>query len=372
MPAAVMARVVLVLRPVRITGLHIARCLTVALAFSAASTARAADPDTERARALYDEAGELERRGQWGVAQEKLRTALRLRETPQLRFALGWALENDDKLLEAKVEYETATRSARGVPGAEEAARLASARLADLVDRTPGIKVKIGGAPRRSVRVIVDGHELDRDEDSPTTAVNPGSHVVRVERASDGAGLAEQVVYVGRGTVRTVDVEVADAVTQRNSAQDRHEGAPVTATVHTSTTQSRSVVPWILLSGGIAGLVGGAALLVSSSSDAETRDDMRGRWCTATACRGTTATIPESAQAASYRQASTDAAHDGNVKQAFGFVLGGAGLVATTVGAVMLIRASDRPRENAASPPRVRASVTPTFGGGFASAAISF
>jgi hypothetical protein len=65
-----------------------------------------------RARALFDEAGELERQGQWSAAQERLRAAIRIHETPHLRYALGWALENDDKLLEARVQYETALRLA--------------------------------------------------------------------------------------------------------------------------------------------------------------------------------------------------------------------------------------------------------------------
>src|SRR5262249_22650549 len=80
-----------------------------------ARTATATAPTTTtepRARALFDEAGALERCGQWAAAQERLRAALRLRETPQLHFALGWALENEDKLIEAKLEYETAARLA--------------------------------------------------------------------------------------------------------------------------------------------------------------------------------------------------------------------------------------------------------------------
>ena len=328
-------------------------------------TARAADADTERARALFEEAGELERHGQWGPAQERLRAALRLRETPQLYYALGWALENDDKLIEAKAEYETALRLGRERPGAEEAVRLATARLADLERKMPVIKVRVGGGAKATTRVIVDGREVKREDDVATTSVNPGSHVIRVERASDGA--VEQMVYVGRGTVRTVDVDAGDAVAVRNKSQDRHGGGSRSAAplrVSVARDREDTVLPWLLLSGGLAFIAGGGALLLSADSDADTRDVMRARWCAATACTGSSATRPESAEAASYRRAASEAADTGNTKQAIGLALGGAGLVAGTVGAILLIR-GDGSREGK---PRARAGAAPLPGGGMATA----
>jgi hypothetical protein len=336
------------------------------------SAARAADPDTERARALFEEAGELERHGQWGAAQERLRAALRLRETPQLFYALGWALENDDKLLEAKVEYETAARLGRERPGGEEAARLALARLADLEKKMPIIKVRVGGGGKSNARVFVDGREIKRDDDVATTPVNPGSHVIRVERGTDGA--IEQMVYVGRSTVRTVDVDAGEAVAARDSAQDRHGRVPSRPAVTTrpaARERGDTVVPWLLLSGGVAFIAGGGALLVSAGSDADNRDAAQARWCTATACNGTAATRAETAEATAYRREASEAADTGNTKQAFGLAIGGAGLVAATVGAILLLRgAPEHPEKPVVT--RARASATPLPGGGFATAAFSF
>jgi hypothetical protein len=330
-------------------------------------TASAADPDTERARALFEEAGELERHGQWSAAQERLRAALRLRETPQLYYALGWALENDDKLLEAKAEYETAARLGRERPGGEEATRLATARLIDLEKKLPQIKVRVGGAARSHARVIVDGREIRRDDDGATTAVNPGSHVVRVERGSESA--VEQMVYVSRGTVRTVDVDATDPVASRDTGQDRHgRGAKTGRGSHAAREHGDGVVPWLLLSGGLAFMAGSGALLVSADADADTRDAMQARWCTATACTGgTTATRGESAEAATFRREASDAADIGNTKQAVGLALGGIGLVSATVGAILLLRGDDRGERRV-----MRASASPVPGGGFASAAFSW
>ena len=308
--------------------------ILLGLSVLAPSLARAAEPsDTEHARALFDEAGALERQGKWGAAQDRLRQAVKLRETPQLYYALGWALENEDKLLEAKAEYETTIRLAAGKPNAEEAARLARDRLAELERITPVIRVKILG-PRSSARVVVDGRDAKRDEDSATIAVNPGSHVVRVERAGTDEAL-EQMVYVGRKETREITIEAPDAVAVRDTTPERH--APATMRV-TSQENGAPVLPWVVLGGSVALLAGSVALFVVSGANADDRDMYQKRWCTATACMGTTATKPETSDAAADRRSALDAASSGNTKQIAGFVLGGAGIVGAAIGTYLLVR----------------------------------
>jgi hypothetical protein len=257
--------------------------------------AAAADPDTDRARGLFDEAGQLEREGRWSAAQDRLRGALRLRDTPHLHYALGWALENDDNLLEAKGEYEASMRLARGKAGSEEVVRLAGMRLADLEKKVATIKVRLTGPARATGRIVLDSHEVKAD-----TVVNPGSHVLRVER---GEGASEQMVYVGRGVVRMIEVDV------------REPPAPASEKLVTATelrlgpqasgpSESReSVLPWLLTTGGLAFVVGGAALLGSAAADSDSAD----------------------------------------TKQSFGLGLGGLGFVAVSVGAVMLLRGEMKP-----------------------------
>jgi hypothetical protein len=336
--------------------------------------ARAADADTEHARALFEEAGELERHGRWAAAQERLRAALRLRETPHLYYALGWALENDDKLLEARAEYETAARLGRERPGAEEVARLAASRLSELEKKTPIIKVRVSGAGRSQARVVLDGRELRRDEDLASTPVNPGSHVVRVERSGDAA--LEQIVYVGRSMDRTLDVDADDAGATSDTAQERH-GRLVARSVTTrkvEATESNTVLPWLLLSGGLALVAGGGALLLSADADGNRHDTMQARWCMLTGCVDGTATRAESAEATAYRRAASDAADVGTTKQAIGLVLGGAGFITGTVGAVLLLRGDDGIEKHSTRAPtrRTRASASPLPGGGMATATFSF
>jgi hypothetical protein len=335
-----------------------------------APTARAADSDTDLARALFEEAGELERRGQWGAAQERLRGALRLRETPELHYALGWALENDDKLLEATGAYETAARLGRE-RSAEEATRLATARLADLEKKVPVLKVHVVAGP--TARVVVDGRAIKRENDFATTSVNPGSHVVRIEQ---NEGVLEWIVYVGRGNVQTVEADTANAVAARPTAQDRHGRSlspSVALSLRDNERNDRAVLPWLLVAGGVAFVAGSVALLISAESDADARDEAHARWCTLTACKGATTTRPETPEAAGFRREASDASDTKDTKQAIGCALGGAGVVAASVGAFLLLR-GDGSAEKAAIArlPRARASVAPLPGGGLASAMFAF
>lgn len=317
-----------------------------------ARAANADDADLDRARALFDEAGTLEREGQWTAAQERLRAAIRIHETPHLRYALGWALENDDQLLEARAEYETARRLAVS-SHADEVTKLAETRLAELDRKTPMVEVRVAHG-EDGARVFVDGKPAPLHGDVALAPVNPGLRLVRVERP--GAPPVQRSVVVTRGTVRTVEVR----------------GDTIRPGADRKTTTS--ALPWLLLGGGAAMALGGAGLLVSSTSDARERDDDMRRWCDATACTGgATATRPETPDAAGYRRDAVDAADRGNTKQIVGGMIGGVGVIGMAVGTYLLVRdGGGHERSAVKRAPSVRAFAAPTPGGAAASALFTF
>lgn len=332
--------------------------------------ARAQDSDVERARTLFDEAGELERQGQWSAAQDKLRAAIKIRETPHLHYALAWALENDDKLLEAKTEYETAVRLAQQKAGAEDVGRLATSRLAEVERKTPLVRVRVPGGTVSGARVVVDGHATALQNDVVTVPVNPGSRVVRVEWT--GRSPNEQLVYVPRGMLRVLEVRGDEAVASRAVAQERHDVADgsVSRPSDAKTKKERApVLPIVLAAGGAALAVGGGVLFVSSASDASARDESMRQWCEATACAsGTTATLPESPEATAHRQDANDAAERGNTKQIIGATIGGIGLVGVAVGTYLLVRGDGGRSTRTGAVP----IVAPIAGGAMAGTAIRF
>jgi hypothetical protein len=330
-----------------------ASLVVAVLCFAPAVSAQEKDRDLERARALFDQAGELERQGQWPVAQERLREALRIRETPNLRYALAWALENDDKLIEARTEYELALRLAQRANN-DEVSNLASARIAEVDRKIPLVQVRIRGAIARDTRVIVDGREVVIRGDAGTMPVDPGSRTVRVERG--GRVASEETVTVSRGVLRVVELKGDDsvAVLDDNGAPERRTGA----------------LPWVLVGGGGALLVTGVVLLASSSSDAHARDDKTAQWCDATACVNGAATRAETPEASLLRREAYDAASRGNTKQILGGVLGGVGAVGIGVGAYLLLHRSSAPESPKAG--RVSVDASPIAGGATVGASFVF
>jgi hypothetical protein len=362
----------------------LAPAVLCALAFT--SVAHAEPSELERARALFDEAGELERRGQWPLAQERLRAALRIRETPHLRYALGWALESGDRLVDARTEYAVALRLGQR-DGVEEVTRLASARLAEVDRKLPILQVRVRGALAPGSRVSVDGREVVLHGDVGNAPVDPGPHTVEVVRR--GKATTRQTVTLEPGVFRVVEVpgdEGALGAAGARAAADPRDAvlrapggwrteASARGDADTSAapdTRASTAVPWALVASGGALSLGAVVLFVSSSGDASARDAASRRWCDATACAGGgTATRAETPDATAYRREASDAATRGNTKQIVGAILGGVGLVGIATGAFLLV--TGRARDDRPSPmASLRVDGAPLPGGGFAGAAFAF
>jgi hypothetical protein len=355
-----------------------------------ASVARAEPSELERARALFDEAGELERRGQWILAQERLRAALRIRETPHLRYALGWALENGDRLVDARTEYAVALRLGQR-DGAEEVTRLASARLAEVDRKLPILQVRVRGALAPGSHVSVDGREVLVHGEVGNVPVDPGPHTVEVVRR--GKATSDQIVTLKPGVLSVVEVRGDEGAVAADTHASTNPRADASARTEAD-TRGGATAPWVLVASGGALSLGAVVLFVSSSGDASARDDATRRWCDATACvGGSTATRAETADATAYRREASDAATRGNTKQIVGAILGGVGLVGIATGAYLLL--TGRERDDRPSPmakarlaehaegslgasraepliARLRVDAAPLPGGGLAGASLTF
>ena len=338
-------------------------CLTAPVILLLVSVAQSVhaqekDGDLERARALFDEAGELERLGQWPAAQDRLRTALRIRETPNLRYALAWALENNDKLVEARIEYEVALRLAQRA-GNDEVSKLASTRIAEVDRKTPLLQVRIKGPIARDTRVLVDGREVTIRGDAGSLSVDPGARVVRVERA--GRPSTEQTFTVPPGVLRVVEVKGDDTMAVLDETHANGVKKP-----------AGPLLPWVLVGGGGALVVGGVLLLASSAGDVSARDDNMSRWCDATACVNGKATRQETTDAAAFRRDAYDASSRGNTKQIVGGILGGVGAVGIGVGVYMVLKGANEAPAKASRTSNLRIDAAPLAGGGMAGASFAF
>jgi hypothetical protein len=331
--------------------------LLVVAALAVAPSARAEPSELQRARALFDEAGELEVQGQWGAAQDRLRAALAIRETPHLRYALGWALENGGRLLEARAEYEVALRLARrdGVP---EVSRIAATRVAEVERKIPFVQLRVRGVLAKDTRVLLDGRDVPVNPSGGAFQVDPGTRTIRIERTTEAP--RELSFSVAEGALRVIDLRGDDtSSTGADAARETHR-------------KSNQTFPWILVGTGGALAIGGALLFVSSVSDASTRDDSSKKWCDATACANGAATLPETPEAAAYRRDAYDASSRGNTKQIAGAVVGGLGFVGLATGTYLLLTSGDRKEPRSAARRTVEVQAAPLQGGAIAGATLTF
>jgi hypothetical protein len=293
---------------------RLAATLVVVTALFIARAASAETADLQRARQLFDEAGELELQGQWGAAQDRLRAALVIRETPHLRYALGWALENGGRLLDARSEYDLALRLARR-DGVTEVSKIAATRVAEVERKIPLVQFRVRGTLAKETRVLVDGRDIFVGVNGGTAQVDPGTRVVRIERSGEAA--TEVSLAMAVGGLRVVDVH-GDTVPSASNDAGRD-----------SPTSGSRTLPWVLVGGGAA-LVASGAFVFASSAD------------------------------------------EGSTKAAAGALIGGAGLASLATGTYLLLIRRDR-GETTPTPRRAfELHGAPLHGGAVAGATLTF
>lgn len=225
-------------------------CVALAVAFGAAAappksaSVDAPEADVEpppsakpdegaRREVLFSEATALSEQGRWREAADKIRQVLAMRSSPKALVALGYALINLDRLIEARM---TLLRARAEAAAAEHRAALtlADAALARLETLTPRVTFR----PRDDAPVTaveVDGHpaELLGGE----VAIDPGEHRLVVHA---GEGAWETLITLQRGERVTVD---ATTLRPLNEPTPRAVSAPVTETPAESAAPAAAAVP---------------------------------------------------------------------------------------------------------------------------------
>ena len=133
------------------------------------------------ARDLGYEGLEAYEAGDLKTAAEKLAQAYQVLPVPTLALWLGRVYEKQGRLVEAYERYSEAARLSLE-PGAREVQRRAQLSAATereaLLPRIPKLVVKVVGAPRREVRVLVHGKPLENALIGVSASVNPGQLTV--------------------------------------------------------------------------------------------------------------------------------------------------------------------------------------------------
>jgi hypothetical protein len=146
------------------------------------NVARAEPSATELsvARKLFQEASELESRDDFEGARKKLRAALEIKDTPGLRFHLGYCAEQLGEFVTALLEYDRALDLVRGgqsAPDVERQIQPARERVQAKIARLslflpPGVSL---------AKVWLDGNQVAPQVLGRPAPFDPGRHRIRVE-----------------------------------------------------------------------------------------------------------------------------------------------------------------------------------------------
>jgi hypothetical protein len=187
-------------------------CLAVALAPGRALAAEPTATELAVARRLFKEATELEAQRRWEEAAVKLREAIRVKDTPGLRFHLAHCEESLGLLVEALLDYDRARDLiAAGARAPDVESLLPDAQRA-LSRRVPSIVI-VSPAGVTDVTASIDGKVVASSVLGRPAPVNPGTHQVIV--SAPGYQEFRADVSVTEGERRVLAVKLIAESTSR-------------------------------------------------------------------------------------------------------------------------------------------------------------
>lgn len=171
-----------------------------------AQPARASAAGKERAKKLFEEGLELEKKADYAGALAKYKEADQIIVTAGLRFHTGYCLEMTGKLTAAVDEYEAADRMARD-QNKQEVHAATAVRLEPLRARVPQIAIRLA-APTKDAEVQLDGVAVPTPliEGGKAFRLDPGEH--NVTARAPGYNPFARKVQVPESVTTTVDVSL--------------------------------------------------------------------------------------------------------------------------------------------------------------------
>ena len=244
--------------------------LAIAFAFAALATtageprAGAQPAKTEERRTqLFNEGKQLFEAGKLAQAAEKFREVIAIRSAPRALIALGLALENQGKYLEARGVYAHAFTEARDDNVTEDMETIKSA-LGLLAQKIPTVTVRApGGVP--DVEVRVDGAIAQA---ATAVDVDPGAHTIVV--TAPNATKFEATVRVADAEHRVLDATIA----LLSHGGGKPSGSVVVPLPPPSRSWSPPIATWVVSGVGLVAMGAGAAFWTAGRSK---EDDVRAR-----------------------------------------------------------------------------------------------
>ncbi|MEA2751215.1 MAG: hypothetical protein QOI41_5358 [Myxococcales bacterium] len=211
--------------------------------FARAQSAPASATGKERAKKLFEEGLDLEKKGDYAGALAKYKEAEGITVTAGLRFHTGYCLEMTGKLTAALDEYEAADRMAREQNKPEVRAATA-VRLEPLRARAPQIAIRLA-TPAKEADVQLDGVSVAAPlvDGGKSFRLDPGEHTVTAR--APGFKPFTRRVQVPENVTTTVDISlerVAAAAPVAGAVTPVPVPAPAPAPAPAGNTPNNTVV----------------------------------------------------------------------------------------------------------------------------------
>jgi len=223
-------------------------CLALGLSSSlVATTATAAEPTAAEiavARRLFSEAAELETQERWAEAVPKLREALSVKETPGLRYHLGFCLEKQGLLVEALVEYDRADEMLRLGTQAPDVRELVGPARDGVRRRVARLTLSLAGGIE-GARIELDGNEVKPALFGQPLPQNPGKHVVTA--SAPGRQAFRRELRLDESEARDVNITLPALAATGAPASGAMAVAPASATPDSGVVSGASARTPVLL-----------------------------------------------------------------------------------------------------------------------------
>lgn len=236
----------------------------VVLASPARASAEEPSPtELAVARRLFNEAAVLEKEERWAEAALKVREAIRIKDTPGLRFHLAFCEEHMGLLVEAMNDYERARDLIAGGMAAKDVEAMLPDKQKALSRRVPSIVI-VPPAGVSPIRASIDGQNIASSVLGRPAPVNPGIH--RVVVSAEGYRDFVADVTLTEGERRVVTAKLGRAASAKPGAAATAPKPPPAKLSQSSPITARTYVLVGEVAVTAASLAVGVTFLVAGSS----------------------------------------------------------------------------------------------------------
>ncbi len=230
------------------------------------------DPRVEEAKARFLAAKQLEEAERWSEATRELKLALNLKETPGLRFHLGYCDERQGHYVEALASYRRARELIDDGHAADDVVELLGPALERVQSQIVVLEVDVESQPA-GTEIRIDG----RIAELGSAALNPGTHVIEV--VAPGWKTYKRTLRLRQGRQR-IPVLLARVPGALEEA-DEVEPAPVKAPRDPipEETPSSATKTWVLIGESIVlggAVAAGIGFALQAGREQERADLLRG------------------------------------------------------------------------------------------------